>query len=647
MENGANPYLRDKYSQTVFEEAAGFHGYLNEQQQREKERLCKYLLNAGLSPIQESRRSPSILCYLLGCSEKFDFLLIDWLATHNCLNVPDTRDEDTESKRLPISHVLNAFPAERYNPKVLRYFIERGACTDARGITKEKLFLHACRICDLPELQMVVSAGANIHETDRNGENALFIAVLRKRPLDVIKYLVELGLDVNCVRPKSTEHSKIIPDTSVLDIAESDGNSEIIAYLKAHGARHASKLMGTEEEKLNQEPIDCRIENGVLRSCRIQERCSVYLPEGITTIGHMAFAGSKMEILHIPHGVTTIEREAISDCDYLKKIYLPDTVKELPFSQYKPFLSLQEFIVDDNNPFLSSCDGVLFNKGQTQLIRFPESHKATHYVVPKTVTSIAKEAFYRCTRLEEIILPEHNIDIGEMCFYGCKSLKKINLPDDMEELPHGLFIMSGIEELKMPSRLKIVGTCCFRYSNLKQFQVPPRLEIIRNYAFEPCDLREIMIPTTIQHPVKENVFSDCHVRFAVKFPENAYVDFNMDYEALERFSEYYLNSSEVYSDEVFMNAVEKKIILKRHLVHIAVTRLFVSSDHLNNEAKTFYENLLRANRQKALISFAQANDAQYVRILLNQKYVTKKDLKSVAETCADADAARILEAQAD
>ena len=77
LEHGANPHLKGKYSQTVFEKAGGFHGYLDEDGQREKERLCKYLLEHGLNPIKESRRAPSILTYLMGKTDEFDRFLID------------------------------------------------------------------------------------------------------------------------------------------------------------------------------------------------------------------------------------------------------------------------------------------------------------------------------------------------------------------------------------------------------------------------------------------------------------------------------------------------------------------------------------------------------------------------------------------
>lgn len=249
LENGADPHLKEQYSQTVFETAGGFHGYLSDEQQKEKELLCKYLLDVGLDPIAESRKGPSILQYMLGKTESFDLLLIDWLAEHGKINSPDLPEECKDTKHLPIAHIMDKIFG-RYNPVVLRYFIQKGAITNAEGITDDRIFIDACEICDLPELQLVVSAGANIHEITKDysnkGTNGLYAAVACRRPYEIIKYLVELGLDVNSVspaKPWSWGSSKIVPASSVLDVAERHSDQEVVDYLKSRGALHATEIV--------------------------------------------------------------------------------------------------------------------------------------------------------------------------------------------------------------------------------------------------------------------------------------------------------------------------------------------------------------------------------------------------------------------
>lgn len=247
LENGANPYLKSQYSETVFEKAGGFHGYLDDDEIQEKIRLCKYLIEMGVSPITESRRSPSILQYMFGMSEDFDYYLIDWLAQNGCINTPDADTRDFKDRHLPLRCVLSSMNRGKYKPELLKRFIEAGAKLDADGITKDKFFLEAVDLCELPELQLVVSAGANIHERTWEGTNALFEAVQRRRSVNIINYLIELGLDVNDIRKEMTLYGtypqKRLPATSVLDIAIESKNVEVIELLRSKGAMLASDLL--------------------------------------------------------------------------------------------------------------------------------------------------------------------------------------------------------------------------------------------------------------------------------------------------------------------------------------------------------------------------------------------------------------------
>ena len=42
-----------------------------------------------------------------------------------------------------------------------------------------------------------------------------------------------------------------------------------------------------------------------------------------------------------------------------------------------------------------------------------------------SVTSIGDEAFYNCTKVKSIILPDSTLEIGSYAFEGCKSLKSL------------------------------------------------------------------------------------------------------------------------------------------------------------------------------------------------------------------------------
>ena len=75
---------------------------------------------------------------------------------------------------------------------------------------------------------------------------------------------------------------------------------------------------------------------------------------------------------------------------------------------------LTAFIVDDENPYFSSKDGVLFNKDQSVLIRYPENKADESYEIPSTVTTIMDYAFLSETwNLKELTIPETITEPGQ------------------------------------------------------------------------------------------------------------------------------------------------------------------------------------------------------------------------------------------
>ena len=54
--------------------------------------------------------------------------------------------------------------------------------------------------------------------------------------------------------------------------------------------------------------------------------------------------------------------------------------------------------------------------------------------IPDSVTSIGYKAFYGCTSLSSINIPDSVTSIGDCAFSGCKNLSDINIPDGITEI---------------------------------------------------------------------------------------------------------------------------------------------------------------------------------------------------------------------
>ena len=250
LKNGADPYLRGEYSSTVFEYAADFHGYLDDAQEKDQERLCKYLLDIGVDPIMESTRTPSVFTYLVNLSSEFKLYLVDWLGKHNRINSYECKDDRNISEHSLLYSVLDPFSRDKYDSAVLKKMLDYGAKVDVSADSEDTLFIRACAVCDVEELKHFVNHGANIKELDKwKHTNGLYEAVWHKRPREVIEYLISLGLDVNNVKPESGAKSSsnfgmgvVYPAESVLDIALKKGDPETIELLKAHGAKTSDEM---------------------------------------------------------------------------------------------------------------------------------------------------------------------------------------------------------------------------------------------------------------------------------------------------------------------------------------------------------------------------------------------------------------------
>ena len=110
----------------------------------------------------------------------------------------------------------------------------------------------------------------------------------------------------------------------------------------------------------------------------------------------------------IPDSVTAIETDAFDGCDGLERIE-----------------------VAAENPNYSSRDGILYNKGQTELLYVPRAI-AGAVEVPEGVTAIGAEAFLNCSRLTALTLPQSLTAIGERAFGDCTGLTTIRYSGTME-----------------------------------------------------------------------------------------------------------------------------------------------------------------------------------------------------------------------
>ena len=84
--------------------------------------------------------------------------------------------------------------------------------------------------------------------------------------------------------------------------------------------------------------------------------------------------------------------------------------------------------------------------------------------MPDTVEYIDNNAFYDCSRLENISLSINLKTIGNQCFAGCSVLKEFDVPDSVLSIGDMAFwLCRDLSRIKIGASLKNLGKECFMW----------------------------------------------------------------------------------------------------------------------------------------------------------------------------------------
>lgn len=131
----------------------------------------------------------------------------------------------------------------------------------------------------------------------------------------------------------------------------------------------------------------------------------------------------------------------------------------------------------------------------------------------KLVTSIGKAAFYNCTNLTSVTIPNSVTNIGEAAFYNCTNLTSVTIPNNVTDIGYMAFrYCNGLTSVTIPNGVMNIGNCAFEYcsgltnvnlsscwrltdighgvfgscTNLSNIAIPRSVEKIGTYAFDHC-----------------------------------------------------------------------------------------------------------------------------------------------------------------
>ena len=149
----------------------------------------------------------------------------------------------------------------------------------------------------------------------------------------------------------------------------------------------------------------------------------------------------------------------------------------------------------------------------------------TSVVIPNSVTQIDTDAFYKCSGLTSVEIPNSVTSIGKNAFWDCSSLTKVNITDleswckigfettnsNPLNYAHRLYLNGVIvTDLKIPNSITAIGKAAFcGCSCLKSVTIPNSVTSIGSSAFNGCSgLTSVVIGNSVTS-IGDYAFNAC------------------------------------------------------------------------------------------------------------------------------------------
>ena len=150
-----------------------------------------------------------------------------------------------------------------------------------------------------------------------------------------------------------------------------------------------------------------------------------------------------------------------------------------------------------------------YSNEYTGNVVIPES--VTYNETTYSVASIGNYAFYACSRLTNIIIPNSVTSIGYEAFYNCNGLTSIKIPNSVTSIGYETFYnCSGLTSIEIPNSVTSIGNYAFyNCSGLTSATIGNSVTSIGIYAFNGCSgLTSINIPNSVTN-IGNSAFNGC------------------------------------------------------------------------------------------------------------------------------------------
>lgn len=206
-----------------------------------------------------------------------------------------------------------------------------------------------------------------------------------------------------------------------------------------------------------------------------------------------------------------LARKELSACSFRlfigEKPILPQTIEDLS----------TEVTEDELNEAFIDEWGVKYSKDGRKLLKAPQGLKGK-YSVKVGTRIISAHAFWNCSFLSNIVIPNSVANIGDGAFRGCCFLNKVVIPDSVISIRIDAFHdCRSFSSVVIPDSVTSIGISSFEgCSSLVSVIIPDSVTSIGACAFQNCSsLSNIVFPDSVTS-IGEGAFANCNIPYYLK-----------------------------------------------------------------------------------------------------------------------------------